>query len=720
MSRIALMPEELANQIAAGEVVERPASVVKELVENSLDAGAGRIDVDIESGGLGLCRITDDGSGMTQEEAELCLLRHATSKLRCAEDLFRLQTMGFRGEAMASIASVSRLTLTTRTKDAVAAYRITTEGGQKKSPSREVGGSVGTQIEVRDLFFNVPARLKFMKTESTESGHIAETLVRLALAFPGVHFKLRHKGKVTLDLPPHKSPLERSRAALASRGKGSGVPVLYQAQASGDGISIEAHLGAPEDATSTPRNVFLLVNHRFVRDRALLHAAQAGYGELLERGRYPLLVLHLHLDAATVDVNVHPQKLEVRMASADTVYSLVRTALRNLCVQAPWLVGVAAPAQKYVVGAAAGPELRLAYAAEGAGPDSRSGADSVATPGPGLPRSGAAPGREAEAGPRLGSVLGDARAPAGDRARWQSPRSLGSGAAASAEHQLPLQPQWGAGLAEHRARLRQAVELYAPTVNRTFAAAEPSALADGDADAAPTDRDARANPDALPPAADHAAVPQVAPEVPAALGRMTLSALKYLGQLLGTYLLCEGDGELLLIDQHAAHERVVYERLRRAHAAQPLTAQRLLFPANLELDERRAALLTEHAETLTHLGFEVRPFGGRSFALCAAPDLGAYGRGAQVHRDPERLLRQVLDELEEGGRSDTLRERSDLLLATMACHAAVRAGDPMDATKAQALLLAMDEVDYSPYCPHGRPVLVRMNRAEIERRFGRA
>ena len=366
MSRIALMPEELANQIAAGEVVERPASVVKELVENSLDAGAQRIDVDIESGGLALVRITDDGSGMTQEEAELCLLRHATSKLRCAEDLFRLQTMGFRGEAMASIASVSRLTLTTRTKDAVAAYRITTEAGQKKSPSREVGGSVGTQIEVRDLFFNVPARLKFMKTESTESGHIAETLVRLALAFPGVHFKLRHKGKVTLDLPPHKSPVERSRAALASRGKGAGVPTLYLAQASGDGISIEAHLGAPEDATSTPRNVFLLINHRFVRDRALLHAAQAGYGELLERGRYPLLVLHLNLDAATVDVNVHPQKLEVRMASADTVYSLVRTALRNLCVQAPWLVGVAAPAQRYVVGGSGlAQEARPAYGGEG-------------------------------------------------------------------------------------------------------------------------------------------------------------------------------------------------------------------------------------------------------------------------------------------------------------------------------------------------------------------
>jgi DNA mismatch repair protein MutL len=201
---------------------------------------------------------------------------------------------------------------------------------------------------------------------------------------------------------------------------------------------------------------------------------------------------------------------------------------------------------------------------------------------------------------------------------------------------------------------------------------------------------------------------------------MSLAAMPYLGQFLRTYLLCEGDGELLLIDQHAAHERVVYERLRRAHTDAPLLSQRLLFPASLELDDKRAALLSEHAETMTRLGFEVRPFGGRSFALCAAPDLGAYGRGAQVHRDPERLLRQVLDELEDSGRSDAVRERSELLLATMACHAAVRGGDVLDATKALALLQAMDEVDYSPYCPHGRPVLIRLSRSELERRFGRA
>ena len=705
MSSIALMPEELANQIAAGEVVERPASVVKELVENSLDAGAHRIDVEIEEGGLKLLRITDDGSGMTPQDAELCLLRHATSKLRCADDLFRLATMGFRGEALASIASVSRLTLTTRTQDAVAAHRIVTESGHKQSPSREVGGSVGTQIEVRDLFFNVPARLKFMKSESTETGHIAETLIRLSLAFPGVHFKLVSKGKVTLDLPPHKSQLERSQAALASRGRGAGRPTLYLAQGSADGVLVEAHLGAPDEATMTARNVFLLVNRRFVRDRSLTHAAQAGYGELLERGRSPLLVLHVQLDTATVDVNVHPQKLEVRMANADAVYGLVRSTVRNVAAQAPWLLGVTAPGRAYVVGSGAqtaGSALHEAAPAYSAAPVQAATYRAV--------DSGAAAAVQEEAAFAM-------RAGGGAQVTGyaSAPRVTGT----VIEQQLPLQPRWspGAGLSEHRARLRQAVALYAPTPEGE-AVHEPLLMPPAALPAAVQGIDATAAPSPAPTQAPAFEIPASSAGLEsAAVQRMTLAQMTYLGQLLSTYLLCEQEGELVLIDQHAAHERVVFERLRKAHQGAPLASQRLLFPTSLEFDDKRLALLEEHSETLTRLGFEIRPFGGRSFALVGAPDLGAYGRGAQVHRDPEKLLRQVLDELEEGGRTSALQERTDLLLATMACHAAVRAGDVLDATRATALLQAMDEVDYSPYCPHGRPVLVRMTKAEIERRF---
>jgi DNA mismatch repair protein MutL len=711
-SRIALMPEDLANQIAAGEVVERPASVVKELVENALDAGAQRIDVDIEEGGVKLCRITDDGSGMGPEDAELCLLRHATSKLRCADDLFRLTTMGFRGEALASIAAVSRLTLTTRTRDAVAAYRITTEGGAKTSPSREVGGPVGTQLEVRDLFYNVPARLKFLKTEATETGHIAETLIRLSLSFPGVHFKLRHRGKVSLDLPPHKTGIERSAAALAARGKGAGVPTLHLGQASSGGVSIEAHVGAPDEATATPRNVFLLVNRRFVRDRSLLHAVQAGYGELLEKGRYPLLVLHVEVSPNAVDVNVHPQKLEVRMQDGDRVYSLVRQAVQKVCVQSPWLLG-AQQARRYVVGVPA------AVAAVGGG---AAAAGDSATLGEARPRYGAPaaapPAAVAEHGfpPRSGGAAPSSLpVPSGTSFPSGAPGSSGPAVRRGPEEQLPLTarpPGGGAGLAEHRARLRQALDLYAP------ARADEVATPGG------------AEPSAGPAPAEETGAPAPAALADEGTARLRLSERPYLGQLLGTYLLCEGDGELLLIDQHAAHERVVYERLRRAHAGAPLATQRLLFPASIELDARRSALVHEHADALLRLGFEVQPAANplaaappgaaRIYSLLGAPDLGAYGRGAQVHRDPERLFRHVLDELDDGGRSDSLRERSELLLATMACHSAVRAGDALDASKALALLQAMDEVGYSPYCPHGRPVLVRLSRGEIERRFGRA
>lgn len=677
MSCIALMPEELANQIAAGEVVERPASVVKELVENSLDAGAERVDVDIEGGGLGLVRVTDDGSGMSPEDAELCLLRHATSKLRSADDLFRLDTMGFRGEALASIAAVSRLTLTTRTPDSVAAYRIILDGGQKQSPSREVGGQVGTQFEVRDLFYNVPARLKFMKSEATEAGHIAEAILRLGLAFPGAHFRLRQKGKVTLDLPPHKSALERARAALFARGKGSGPPTLYHGSERANGIAVDVHIGTPDDSTTTPRNVFLLMNRRFVRDRLLLHAASSGYGELLPRGRYPMLVLSVQIDPATLDVNVHPQKLEVRLSQGDAVYSIVRQAVRNVCMQAPWLLGTT---RVYTLG-----ETTVVPSA-------------------------------AESRPAYGITYQENVAPSPAAAPMpieESPRQARRG---SVEHQLPLATfATSSGLVEHRDRLRQALNLYAPLpTERVTEGREktPAPLPDA-ALPAPT-----AAP--LPPTSNlDADLQTAATSEPSANERLLLAHTRYLGQVLGTYLLCEHADELLLIDQHAAHERVVFEQLRRAHGEGELATQRLLFPISLEIDARRSALLEEHADTLTRLGFEVRPFGGRSYALVAAPDLGRYGRGAQVHRDPEPLLRQVLDDLMDVERSDTLHARRDLMLATMACHAAVRAGDLLDELKVRALLQAMDEAHYSPHCPHGRPVLVRLSRAEIEKRFGR-
>ncbi|MCS6911648.1 MAG: DNA mismatch repair endonuclease MutL [Myxococcales bacterium] len=616
--RIAVLPPELANQIAAGEVVERPASVVKELCENSIDAGARRIEVEIDRGGLGLIRVTDDGCGMTEEEAQLSLLRHATSKLHRIEDLLSLHSLGFRGEALPSIAAVSRFRLVTRTALDEGAVCLEVEGGRPCGPPRPASAPVGTQVEVRDLFYNVPARLKFMKGQATEIAHAAEAVLRLALAYPEVHLRLRSGTREVLDLPPHPDRMERAQAALRTRLREH--TTLYAAAGEQDGIRVEAQLGAPSEATATPRNVFLLVNGRFVRDRSLLHAVVTGYGEQLPEGRYPLCVLHVTLPPGEVDVNVHPQKLEVRFQRPHEVYAAVRHTIGRTALAAPWILPQG-PARVYHLGAAA------------------------------------------RAGEPVPSPYGE-------------PRS-GHGAQVSAPQIHPgVEHQLSPVVMEPDRRCPQ------PMLRFQVLSSEQSEPA--------------------PP-------------------RRFFSAMNYLGQFQRTYLVCEHEHDLVLIDQHAAHERLLFERLRaaRADGSAPLRSQRLLLPVQLELEPAQAALVQEETETLARLGFELVPFGGRSFVLQAVPDVAAFGRGARTYQDPANLLQRVLDELSEHGRSETVQARIERVLATVACHSVVRAGDVLDEPKARALLSAMDEVDFVPHCPHGRPVLVRLSLAEIERRFGR-
>lgn len=698
-SRIAVLPAHLSDQIAAGEVIERPASVVKELAENALDAGASRVEVEIEQGGLTLIRVLDDGCGMTKEEAHLSLLRHATSKLKDINDLFSLRTNGFRGEALPSIAAVSRFTLTTRTADSIAAYRLSVEASRETS-SREVGAPVGTQVEVRDLLFNVPARLKFIKGDSTEGSNIAEVLLRLSLAYPRVHFRLRdtQKGRLVLDLPPHGNALERAQAALSARGRSGGKVRLHRAATLEDGVRVEAYIGAPADSASTPRNSYLYVNRRFIRDRSLLHALTMGYGEVLERGRYPLAVLFVELPGDAVDINVHPQKLEVRFRDAQPVYRAVRHAVRAVTDLSPWLTfgsgarhATVSESLFFAEEPAASPPAAETAAEEhpayGAAPEAVVDASALFDDAP-LPEP---PGSD-DAGETRAAAPDDGRR---DRpsAPWSPPSRVTaerSGAAASPaappviSPARPTAPDRGpatsyaaadAGLAEHRARLQQALGF-----NSAPGAANPSA------------------------------------EAPR---RAFFSAMSYLGQLHRTYLLCEHEKELVLIDQHAAHESLAFQRLKRAYRKEGLRAQRLLFPLSIELDPELAALCEDEAPALARLGFELRPFGGRSFALTTAPDTVEYGRGAKVYQDPERVLRKVLEDFLAHGSSEALAAREESILATVACHSVVRAGDVLDEMKARALLQSMDEETYVPHCPHGRPVLVRMAVAEIEKRFGR-
>jgi len=583
--RIRVLPSELIDQIAAGEVVEGPASVVKELVENSLDAGAARVDVAVQRGGVLSVRVVDDGCGMSPDEARLALLRHATSKIATAEDLVRIRTLGFRGEALPSIAAVSRLTLATRPRDAEAAIRISAAGGEVAEVSA-AGAAPGTQIEARDLFFNTPARKKFLRSEAAEAAAVSQTVLRLALSHPAVHFRLTLGERVALDLPPHADGFERARAALPRVS-------LFPAEGAEFGVRVRAWLSPPEESGATSRALHFLVNGRAVRDRALGHAVALGFGEMIPRGRYAQGVVEIEVAPDAVDVNVHPQKSEVRFARPADVHAAVRHTIARAVSDAPWL------------------------AADGRrpAPTARSGGSSRSS----------WPGRAADAAP---------------------PPSL--------YDRLPAD-----------------------------AGAPPAPIA--------------------PPPEDKGSPPPLA----------YFSRLELIGQLHGTYLVCQAPDELVLVDQHAAHERIAFERLQRAFAESRSQSQGLLTPLILELGPEESEVARDQAELLSRLGFDLQPFGERAFALRGAPRLLG-------DADPEPLLRDVLAELCATGQSRAAEERDEHVLATMACHSVVRAGDALSHDDMRALLRELDTTDRRAHCPHGRPVLLRMPLGEVERRFGRA
>ncbi|HEY3359604.1 MAG TPA: DNA mismatch repair endonuclease MutL [Polyangia bacterium] len=621
--RIRILPPNLCDQIAAGEVVERPASVVKELCENALDAGARRIEVEIEGGGRTLCRITDDGCGMTPEETALALQRHATSKITRAEDLVDLRTMGFRGEALPSIAAVSRLTVTSRPRGALGGWRLAVEASAV-GEGHAIGVAEGTQIEVRDLLFNTPARLKFLKAEQTESGHCIEAVERLALAFPEVHFRLRVGGRAVLDLPPHRSFAERVRAALGRRAPKGGE--LCETEGEEHGVQVHAFLGPPEESGATGRACRTFVNRRFVRDRALLHAIGMGYGELVERGRFPAAILYIELGGGTVDVNVHPQKLEVRFARPQDVQAAVRHVIAHAVAQAPWLDRKPSrPVRLYT-----------------------------------LPPSATPPA-----------------APTG-------------------------------GDDEHRRRLREAFQRY------TTAPAAPPRLREGPAGLEPAGDDPAVAALAVDPAPSPSPAAAVSEQatMPGTEAGGFFHRLTYLGQLHRTYLVCEAPGELVLIDQHAAHERIAFQRLREAHQRRQVRTQRLLFPLTLELGPAELSAAETEREALAALGFEVEPFGGSTLAIKVVPQ-------SLAERDPRAVVRDVLEELAGPGAARAAADRIDQLLSTVACHSVVRAGDVLRPEEARALIDGLDAVDFRAHCPHGRPVLLRLPAGEIERRFGR-
>jgi DNA mismatch repair protein MutL len=592
MGRIQILPADLANQIAAGEVVERPASVVKELVENSLDAGATRVKVEIESGGTNLVRVSDDGVGMDAEDGALAFARHATSKIHGKDDLFSLRTFGFRGEALPSIASVARLKLVTRARGAPAGTEVIVEGGGT-AQTRPTGAAEGTTVEVRDLFYNLPARRKFLKSIGTESAHVSEALLLAALARPDVSLFLLRDGRPAREWL--RATTRRERAAQAFEGERL-EPCLGERGL----LRIEAHLGPPERARAGAVGLHLLVNGRAVRDRQLARAVAQAYGSVLEPGRYPVGAVYIDIPAEQVDVNVHPQKAEVRFTDARALHDAVTRELHEAMAKAFSL-----------------PALGASRPWSVPRPVTPLGVPPLATP------------------------------------------LFGSGSLDPWRLQGEADGPSGASLAERAA----------------------TATIDG------------------------AAGP--------ALFESTgfYASLEFLGQLRTMFLLCNGVDGLYILDQHAAAERVTFHRLRRAFASRSIATQRLLIADVVELLPAEVATLEERASDVGALGVELRAVGASAVAVHAVPALLSRAK-------PERIVRDLVAELGRAARRP-FGDAADLVLATMACHGSIRAGDILSREEASALLRSLDDIDFAGHCPHGRPVVTRIGYDELERRVGR-
>lgn len=574
--KIQILSDEMASRIAAGEVVERPASVVKELIENSLDAGAAEIFLWLEKSGTSVIRVTDNGDGMAAEDLALSVERHATSKLKQQDDLFRIATLGFRGEALPSIGSVSKLDIWSRPPGATTGYGLTVTGG-KKDEIRPAPASVGTTIEIRDIFFNTPARRKFLKSPATELSHICDVVNRMALAHPRVHFRLQHDGRTVADFVPVSDGKDRLFQVLGDGIAKELVPFRWR----GAEITAQGYLSCAPTSFPNSRYLYTFVNHRYVRDKVLTHAVLHGYETLLMKGQYPAVILFLDIPFAEVDVNVHPAKYEVRFRRQSDVHEVVSRAVRQALKQ-------------------------------------------------------------------------QAKAPA--------PRM-------------------------------------SPTPSAVFAVGE-SAL--------PYESPVFARKGALWRREDGFVMPSPAQSTE----RGFFSSLSVMGQILGCYLVCSSAQGLVLIDQHAAHERVAFEKLRRQMDDGKVEMQSLLIPQTIELSAGEMMLLERKLEVLESFGFSLEAFGPSVYAIRGVPAL-------LPEDDYRQLIRQMVTELAEVETSAELRRHLEDRLATIACHSVIRANRTLELDEMRALLRDLDQSEFATQCPHGRPVLIEVSRDELERMFKR-
>jgi DNA mismatch repair protein MutL len=628
MAAIHVLPQQLVNQIAAGEVIERPASVVKELLENAVDAQASRVTLDVEEAGKKLIRVSDDGTGIPAAEVPLALASHATSKLATPEDLEAIRTLGFRGEALASIASVADVRLVSRTADSLEAVEVCVSGGDAQPP-RPTSGPVGTTVEVRNLFRYIPARRKFLKTDSTEMGHITEQAARIALAYPSVHLTVTHNGRRVYELPASDDVAGRV-AAFFGEEVADGLLEVASDEPAG---RLWGLAGAPHLARATAGMQYLFINGRYVRDRSLLHAVREAYRGLLEGGRQPVAFLFLTVPPERVDANVHPTKVEVRLRDAHLLYGQVLATLRERLL---------------------GPGITPHVAPHSAAPREGAPAEDAGDDAPGRPSDAARDDRVRQA------VADFLHAPP----QTAQPRFAFSGRGDAA--------RGGPGLSRGP---------HEPYEGRTDAAG----LSRGET----AGEQAGAAEEGEPPPAPSRAI-----------------------QIHNTYLVAESDDGILIVDQHALHERVLFEDLMRRLEAGPLESQRLLIPVVVALTDREMAAAEAHRAALARLGIEVEAMGPRDAGIQAFPV-------ALERADPEATFRDFLAWVLALDSPPSARQVLENLAHVAACRAAVKAGDPLRPEEIASLLAHREAAHMAATCPHGRPTALVLRTKDLEKQFGR-
>jgi len=649
MSRVRILPEILSNKIAAGEVVERPASVVKELVENALDAGATRILIDVEQGGQAMVRVADNGSGMLRDDALLAIERYATSKIATDEDLFRIRTLGFRGEALPSIAAVSRFSLVTREAAADSGTEVVIEGGKLASVS-ETGAAPGTMVTVAQLFFNTPARRKFLKTIATEMAHISDIVAGMALAWPQAQFRLTHNGRVVKEWPAAADPFDRVVEVLGAGYRGELHPVGLTLEE----VSVGGWVSSPRVHRKSAGGIFIFVNNRHVRDRVVQHALFQGYFQRLVKGQFPLAALFIRIPFDQVDVNVHPTKTEVRFARSNGVYEAVRRAV------AQTVYDVDRPGFRQKT-----PETNQV----------RDGKENF--------------GESLEFGGRRGE---------GGRGKGEGGRGKGEGGSG----------KWGKDMGE--------VFSSEDRGWKPLPQVEPSERGEGVGEASSLDLRGKMP---LPQEEPEASGGEQRPpsfQLPASSSstqteiweKRGFAGLRVIGQLHNTYILCEAEDGLVLIDQHAAHERVLYEQLGRGGK---MASQALLVPETVDLGFREAQVLEKLLPALREVGLEAEPFGGNTVVVKSVPAMLS-------GRELRPLIVEIAEAAAAAGGAGAF-DALDRCRQIAACHGAIRARQALSLEQMQALLRQMDECANSSHCPHGRPTWLRYDAGVIERAFKR-